>query len=285
MTKPSTGAVSSDDGSSMVGEQQRRREGLGSKEYYIEGLKKKQPNVGASMICVLSGGNDLTATVWRWRDRRRLWEDDAKSTAQMQRSLFAASRRLSGGGDESTTKGFEFREFLFEDPFALFWSVRVVDGCASRVAMGVSVASIGVLRRLRGMDWQRREEFGPVGHTPLIGGEVPLYGGGISVGDGGMVELSRVAGNGYGEISVEPRDQWQGWLSSWQNEGNRLEREAELIVQIINVMVGYWSEELRLNPQYQRLLQTTNRVCHGLRNYQISKAHDSGSDKRITCNH
>ncbi|KAG2389791.1 uncharacterized protein HKW66_Vig0178640 [Vigna angularis] len=239
MTKPSTGAVSSDDGSSMVGEQQRRREGLGSKEYYIEGLKKK--------------------------------EDDAKSTAQMQRSLFAASRRLSGGGDESTTKGFEFREFLFEDPFALFWSVRVVDGCASRVAMGVSVASIGVLRRLRGMDWQRREEFGPVGHTPLIGGEVPLYGGGISVGDGGMVELSRVAGNGYGEISVEPRDQWQGWLSSWQNEGNRLEREAELIVQIINVMVGYWSEELRLNPQYQRLLQTTNRVCHGLRNYQISK--------------
>ncbi|KAG2405810.1 Ent-copalyl diphosphate synthase [Vigna angularis] len=74
-----------------------------------------------------------------------------------------------------------------------------------------------------------------------------------------------------------------GWLSSWQNEGNSLEREAELIVQIINVMAGYWSEELRLNPQYQRLLQTTNRVCHGLRNYQISKAHDSGSNKRITC--
>lgn len=76
-------------------------------------------------------------------------------------------------------------------------------------------------------------------------------------------------------------------------------------MQIINVMAGYWSEELRLNLQYQRLLQTTNRVCHGLRNYQISKvsnkswksfcifefsyicnhcqAHDSGSDKRITC--
>ncbi|KOM37384.1 hypothetical protein LR48_Vigan03g076600 [Vigna angularis] len=25
------------------------------------------------MICVLSGGNDLTTTVWRWSDRQRLW--------------------------------------------------------------------------------------------------------------------------------------------------------------------------------------------------------------------
>ncbi|XP_047172764.1 ent-copalyl diphosphate synthase 1-like [Vigna umbellata] len=85
------------------------------------------------------------------------------------------------------------------------------------------------------------------------------------------------------ELSHYLNQAWQGWLSSWQNEGNSFEREAELIVQIINVMAGYWSEELRLNPQYQRLLQTTNRVCHGLRSYQISKAHDSGSNKRITC--
>ncbi|KAL9331777.1 hypothetical protein ACSQ67_001387 [Phaseolus vulgaris] len=84
------------------------------------------------------------------------------------------------------------------------------------------------------------------------------------------------------ELSHYLNQAWQGWLSSWQNEGNSLEREGELIVQIINVMAGYWSEELQLNPQYQRLLQTTNRVCHGLRNYQSSKAHDSGSHKRTT---
>ncbi|XP_027935618.1 ent-copalyl diphosphate synthase, chloroplastic-like [Vigna unguiculata] len=85
------------------------------------------------------------------------------------------------------------------------------------------------------------------------------------------------------ELSHYLNQAWQGWLSSWQNEGNSLGREAELIVQIINVMGGYWSEELQLNPQYQRLVQTTNRVCHGLRNYKSSKAHDSGRDKRITC--
>ncbi|KOM50022.1 hypothetical protein LR48_Vigan08g084900 [Vigna angularis] len=56
------------------------------------------------MICVLSGGNDLTMTVWRWSDRQRSWEEDPKSTAQMQRSLFTASRRLSGRGNESTVK-------------------------------------------------------------------------------------------------------------------------------------------------------------------------------------
>ncbi|WVY95307.1 hypothetical protein V8G54_034395 [Vigna mungo] len=63
-------------------------------------------HVGEGMICILSGDNDLTATVWRW-------EEDAKST-------------------------------------------EVVDGSASGVAMGVSMASSGVLRRLRGLDWKRR---------------------------------------------------------------------------------------------------------------------------------
>ncbi|TKY62444.1 Ent-copalyl diphosphate synthase [Spatholobus suberectus] len=75
---------------------------------------------------------------------------------------------------------------------------------------------------------------------------------------------------------------WQGWLSSWQNEANSFGREAELIVEIINVMAGYWSEELELNPQYQRLLEVTNRVCHGLCNYQSGKAHDSDNDNLST---
>ncbi|GAU23364.1 hypothetical protein TSUD_334110 [Trifolium subterraneum] len=48
---------------------------------------------------------------------------------------------------------------------------------------------------------------------------------------------------------------WQNWLSSWHNEGNRSEREAELLVQIINLTAGYWPEELQSNPQYQKLLE------------------------------
>jgi len=39
------------------------------------------------------------------------------------------------------------------------------------------------------------------GYGERVGGEVPLYGGEVSVGDGGVAELSRVTGNGYGEIS------------------------------------------------------------------------------------
>ncbi|XP_029126812.1 ent-copalyl diphosphate synthase, chloroplastic isoform X2 [Cajanus cajan] len=75
---------------------------------------------------------------------------------------------------------------------------------------------------------------------------------------------------------------WQSWLSSWQNEGNSFGREAELIVKITNGIAGHWSEELELNPQYQRLMEVTNRVCQGLRNYQSSKAHDSGKDNLST---
>ncbi|KAJ1433078.1 Terpenoid cyclases/protein prenyltransferase alpha-alpha toroid [Sesbania bispinosa] len=75
---------------------------------------------------------------------------------------------------------------------------------------------------------------------------------------------------------------WQSWLSSWQNEGNSSLREAELLIQIINLMAGYWSEELQLNPQYQRLMEVTNRVCYGLLNYQSNKAHDNGHDSLYT---
>ncbi|KAL2320954.1 hypothetical protein Fmac_029923 [Flemingia macrophylla] len=44
-------------------------------------------------------------------------------------------------------------------------------------------------------------------------------------------------------------------------------------------MAGYWSEELQLNPQYQRLMEVTTRVCHGLRHDQIIKAHDNDNNR------
>uniref|UniRef100_A0A0R0KJG0 Terpene synthase N-terminal domain-containing protein n=1 Tax=Glycine max TaxID=3847 RepID=A0A0R0KJG0_SOYBN len=64
-------------------------------------------------------------------------------------------------------------------------------------------------------------------------------------------------------------------LSSWQNKGNKFGREAELIVQMINVMAGYW--ELHLNPHYQSLLEVTNEVCHALRSYQSNKGFYNGA--------
>ncbi|KAK7336755.1 hypothetical protein VNO77_17302 [Canavalia gladiata] len=84
------------------------------------------------------------------------------------------------------------------------------------------------------------------------------------------------------EVSHSLIQIWQEWLSSWENEGNGSQREAELIVQTINLTAGYWSEELKFNPQFQRLLQVTNRVCYELRSYQSNKAHDSGSGNLST---
>ncbi|KAE9590442.1 putative ent-copalyl diphosphate synthase [Lupinus albus] len=78
------------------------------------------------------------------------------------------------------------------------------------------------------------------------------------------------------EISHYLNQIWKSWLSSWQNEGSSSKREAELLVQIINLMAGSWSEELHLNPQFQTLMQVTNKIFHGLRNYQSNKAHESG---------
>ncbi|KOM52667.1 hypothetical protein LR48_Vigan09g132600 [Vigna angularis] len=94
-------------------------------------------HVGARMICILSGDNDLTATVWRWRDRRRSW-------------WLAAVLVVACGGaighSSSSVFSFWFYSGCREE------DAKSTDG----VAMGVSVASSGVLRRRRGLDWQRR---------------------------------------------------------------------------------------------------------------------------------
>ncbi|XP_027188128.1 ent-copalyl diphosphate synthase, chloroplastic isoform X2 [Cicer arietinum] len=85
----------------------------------------------------------------------------------------------------------------------------------------------------------------------------------------------------YQENSHYLNQMWQSWFSSWKNEGNRSQREAELLVQTINLTTGYWSEELQLNPQYQKLLEVTNRVCLSLRNYQNNKVHSSIKTPKI----
>lgn len=78
------------------------------------------------------------------------------------------------------------------------------------------------------------------------------------------------------EVGYDMHHAWKKWLSSWQSEGDMCQGQAELLVQIINLSAGHWiSEELLFNPQYQRLVQLTNTVCHRLRCYQKDKELES----------
>ncbi|CAI8614208.1 unnamed protein product [Vicia faba] len=61
---------------------------------------------------------------------------------------------------------------------------------------------------------------------------------------------------------------WQSWFSSWCSKGLRSPGDAELLVQIINLTSGNWSEDLELDPQYQKLLEATKRVCISIHNYE-----------------
>ncbi|KAL5059580.1 hypothetical protein RYX36_031184 [Vicia faba] len=61
---------------------------------------------------------------------------------------------------------------------------------------------------------------------------------------------------------------WQSWFSSWCSKGLRSPGDAELLVQIINLTSGNWSEDLELDPQYQKLLEATKRVCVSIHNYE-----------------
>ncbi|RHN41855.1 putative ent-copalyl diphosphate synthase [Medicago truncatula] len=56
--------------------------------------------------------------------------------------------------------------------------------------------------------------------------------------------------------------------SQWHDEGNKSKREAELLVEIINLTAGNWTKDVHLNPEYNKLLDVTNIICTGLRNFQ-----------------
>ncbi|OIV92574.1 hypothetical protein TanjilG_02337 [Lupinus angustifolius] len=74
------------------------------------------------------------------------------------------------------------------------------------------------------------------------------------------------------EIRYDMHHTWKKWLSSWQSEVDKCEGEAELLVQIINLSGGHWiSKEQLFHPQYQRLLQLTNTICHRLHFYHKDK--------------
>ncbi|XP_054816784.1 ent-copalyl diphosphate synthase 5-like [Prosopis cineraria] len=79
-------------------------------------------------------------------------------------------------------------------------------------------------------------------------------------------------------------DAWKKWLLGWQSEGDKWEGEAELLVNMININGGYQlSHDLQLNPQYQRLVQVSNQLCHQLRSLQSTKENNNnGSFKANT---
>ena len=60
-------------------------------------------------------------------------------------------------------------------------------------------------------------------------------------------------------------------MMTWQEDGDVHEREAELLVRTMNLCAGRLVyEELVIvsYPQYKRLTDITNRVCHQLREFQ-----------------
>ncbi|XVF21764.1 hypothetical protein REPUB_Repub12eG0118100 [Reevesia pubescens] len=79
------------------------------------------------------------------------------------------------------------------------------------------------------------------------------------------------------DISCSIRRAWEKWMLMWVEEGDRHQGVAELVVQTINLSSGRWSlEELLSHPEYDRLSNLTNRVCHQLCYYQKEKVHDNG---------
>ncbi|XP_031272204.1 (-)-kolavenyl diphosphate synthase TPS28, chloroplastic-like [Pistacia vera] len=81
------------------------------------------------------------------------------------------------------------------------------------------------------------------------------------------------------DMSHHIHQAWGKWLMKWQEEGDRHEGEAELLVYTINLFAGHWfSDELLHHPLYKRLSDLTNRICSKLGNYQKQKVHDNGSN-------
>ncbi|XP_054816919.1 copal-8-ol diphosphate hydratase, chloroplastic-like [Prosopis cineraria] len=75
-------------------------------------------------------------------------------------------------------------------------------------------------------------------------------------------------------------DMWKKWLLGWQSEGDQWEGEAELMVNMININGGcQLSNDLQINPQYQRLLQLSNQLCHQLRSLQSTKENKNNGSR------
>nr|AKM28413.1 copalyl diphosphate synthase 2 [Tripterygium wilfordii] len=72
---------------------------------------------------------------------------------------------------------------------------------------------------------------------------------------------------------------WEKWLLTWQEEGNRLTCEAELLAQTINFMAGYKVFK-EFSPLYVQLINITNRICSQLGRHQERK-NKNGQD---SCN-
>ncbi|XP_054816752.1 ent-copalyl diphosphate synthase 5-like [Prosopis cineraria] len=75
-------------------------------------------------------------------------------------------------------------------------------------------------------------------------------------------------------------DMWKKWLLGWQSEGDKWEGEAELLVNMININGGgQLFNDLKINPQYERLLQLCNQLCHQLRSLQSTKENKNNGSR------
>nr|AZB50378.1 terpene synthase 2 [Ajuga reptans] len=66
---------------------------------------------------------------------------------------------------------------------------------------------------------------------------------------------------------------WLKWLSTWEERGNLVEAEAELLLRTLHLNSGL-DESSFSHPKYQQLLEVSTKVCHLLRLFQKRKVYD-----------